>query len=67
MAKKYNFEVDSSDYESKVHELEIETIRIWDNLPDYCKTPQTLEKIKAIACQTVLDKLTKQESLGHCG
>jgi hypothetical protein len=64
MAKE-DFDAHSSDYEAKLHELEI--IQLWDNLPDYCKTAQTLEKIKAMAGPSFLNKLTMQESLGDLG
>ncbi len=58
-----DFEVNSNDYEAKLYELEI--LQLWDNLPDYCKTPQTLEKIKAMTSQSLsqslLNKLTTAE------
>ena len=49
-----------SDAEVKSNEREI--IELWDSLPDYCKTAKTLEKMKDIASQALLDKLTKLES-----
>ncbi len=64
MAKKEDFEVNLNDYDTNSNELEI--IELWDSLPDYCKTPKTLEKIKSLASQTLLDKLTKRELLGNC-
>ena len=60
MAKKNDFDVDLSDAEVKSYEREI--IELWDSLPDYCKTAKTLEKMKDIASQALLDKLTKLES-----
>ena len=56
-----DFEVNSNDYDAKLYELEI--LQLWDNLPDYCKTAQTLEKIKAMTSQSLLNKLTTQELL----
>ncbi|MEI8208174.1 MAG: hypothetical protein WCG16_03135 [Methylococcales bacterium] len=56
-----DFEVNSNDYEAKLYELEI--LQLWDNLPDYCKTAKTLEKIKAMTSQSLLNKLTTPESL----
>ena len=58
---KNDFEVNSNDYEAKLYELEI--LQLWDNLPDYCKTAKTLEKIKAMTSQSLLNKLTTPESL----
>ncbi len=57
-----DFEVNSNDYEAKLYELEI--LQLWDNLPDYCKTAQTLEKIKTMTSESLLNKLTAPESLG---
>ncbi len=59
MARKEDLDDGLFEYESKVQGMEIEIIRLWDNLPDYCKTAQTLEKIKALASSTLMDKLTK--------
>ncbi len=67
MAKKYEFDAVSVDVEEKSNEIEI--IELWDNLPDYCKTPQTLAKIRAMASPSFMDKLTmqtQQEFLGDC-
>ena len=47
-----DFEVNSNDI-----------LQLWDNLPDYCKTAKTLEKIKAMTSQSLLNKLTTPESL----
>ena len=60
---KNDFEINSNDYEAKLYELEI--LQLWDNLPDYCKTEQTLEKIKAMTSQSLLNKLTTPESLSR--
>jgi hypothetical protein len=63
MAKKYDFDVNSSEYDAKSHELEI--IELWDSLPDYCKTPQILEKVKTMASPILLDKLKMTQSLSN--
>jgi hypothetical protein len=64
MAKNYEFDSDTSGSEEK--SIEIEIIDLWDNLPDYCKTAQTLEKIKSMAGPSLWNKLTMQEALDDC-
>ena len=66
MAKKDDFDLNSDDSKVDATSNELEIIELWDNLPNYCKTPQILEKVKSIASPSIWNNLIPPESLGNC-